>query len=226
MTNLSLTASLILGVAEVAGAYLFYATKNAIWRRVLTAFGLGFAAAIVVFDILPDSTEHFPLGYALAALGALMTFAIWRVAGRARGATAGRPMNAVAVAGMALHNFCEGVVIAAMTGPLSFLFAAGVLLHKLPEGMATFALLGGEKDRRRLLWSAAVALAIPFGVLVKLPARYEQPVMATLAGMIFVAVATAIFDRREKTTDTPALAGRLAPYLAGGVIGFVSCLIA
>lgn len=224
MTNLSLIAALMLGAAEVAGAYLFYATKNAAWRRVLSAFGFGFAVAIVMFDILPDATEHFAMGYALALLAALLTFAIWFAARRS--SAVGRPMNAMAVAGMALHNFGEGVVLAAITGPLSFLFAAGVLLHKLPEGMATYALLGGEKDRRRLLWSGSVALAIPLGVLVRLPGRLEQPVMATLAGIILVAVSTAIFAKREDTVEAPALAIRLAPYLAGGAIGFVSCLIA
>jgi hypothetical protein len=226
MIRLPFLVSLILAVAEVAGAYLFFAAKSAAWRRVLSAFGLGFAAAIVIFDILPDATEHFVAGYGLAAAGALATLAIWLAASRARGPAVGGPINAVAVAGMALHNFGEGVVLAAMMGPLSFLFAAGVLLHKLPEGMATFAMMGGEKDRRRLLWSAAVALAIPLGVLARMPAWLEQPIMSTLAGMILVAISTTIFARRGEGQAAPGFASRLAPYLVGGAIGFVSCLIA
>lgn len=225
MSNLSLFASLVMAAAELVGAGMYFFTKNGAWRKVLSAFGLGFAASIIFFDILPDATEHYTVGYAYAALGALAVLGAWFVARRMNLGTPERSVCGIAVGGMALHNFAEGVVLATLTGPLSFLFAAGVLLHKLPEGLATYSLMSGEKDSKRMAWSACVALAIPLGVLVHLPAGIQQPVMALMSGVILVAVATAIFARKSEV-EVGSFLGKFAPYVAGGLIGGISCLIA
>ena len=225
MTGLNLARAIILTVAEVAGAYWFLKTKRAGLRMLMTSFGLGFAVAIVLFDLLPDSTEHFTMGYALFALGALVMLGVWSIGKRRSQEATAKGTGSVAVTGMALHNLGEGILLAAMTGPISFLLFAGALLHKLPEGMATFALLDGIREKTRFALAASVGLMIPLGALLRIPVGLQQPVMALLAGMILVAVSTAIV---EQTVHGIASAMRLrfSAYALGALIGGVSCLIA
>jgi ZIP family zinc transporter len=216
---MNIARAMILAVAEAGGAYWFFKTKKAGLRTLMTSFGLGFAVAIVLFDLLPDATEHFTMGYALFAVGAVVMFAVSSLS-KHSGA------GSVAVTGMALHNLGEGILLAAISGPISFILFAGALLHKLPEGMATFALLDGAKEKTRFALAASVGLMIPLGAVLSIPTSLQQPVMALLAGMILVAVSKALFEHSAKNlVATPKLQFAM-PCLMGAVIGGVSCLIA
>jgi zinc transporter ZupT len=126
---------------------------------------------------------------------------------------------------MALHNLGEGILLSAMTGPLSFLFLSGAVLHKVPEGTATFALLDGVKEKTRFALAAAVGLMIPLGAVLRIPNSIQQPAMALLAGMILVAVSTAIFKQTVRNFAS-AMRLRISAYALGALIGGVSCLIA
>lgn len=226
MSIVNLTGATILTIAEAAGAFWFFKTKSARLRMLLSSFGFGFALAIVLFDLLPDATEHYRMGYVLFGLGALIMLAAWGIGRQnSRNATA-KGTGSVAVAGMALHNLGEGILLTAITGPISSLFIAGAVLHKLPEGMATFALLEGVKEKTRFALAAAVGLMIPLGALLHISSSLQQPVMALLSGMILVAVSTAIYKHAAENV-TLALRWKAAmPYAMGALIGGVSCLIA
>lgn len=222
MLNVHFGGALLLTVAEIVGAILFFTTHHKTARKAMTAFGLGFAVAIVLIDMLPDATENYKIGYALFAVGIALMGAIWRFA---KGASTSS-INGVAVAGMALHNFGEGVVLTSMTGPVSVLFALGAVLHKLPEGMATYSLLGDLKEKLRFSLSILAALMIPFGMLVHLPESVQQPVMSLLSGMILVSVSTTIATQKESKEILVPRWQVVSPYAAGAVIGAVSCLLA
>jgi zinc transporter ZupT len=127
---------------------------------------------------------------------------------------------------MALHNLGEGILFAAITGPVSFLLVAGALLHKLPEGMATFAMLEGVKEKTRFALAAAVGLMIPLGALVNLPNGLQQSLMALMSGMILVAVSTAIVEHSVKNLALSVRWRVATPHVMGALIGAVSCLIA
>lgn len=222
MTSLNLARAMILAVAEAGGAYWFFKTKKAGLRTLMTSFGLGFAVAIVLFDLLPDSTEHFAMGYALFAVGAAVMLGVSMLSKQ----SSAKGSGSVAVTGMALHNLGEGILLAAMSGPISFMLFAGALLHKLPEGMATFAMLDGAKEKTRFALAAAVGLMIPLGAVLRIPTSLQQPVMALLAGMILVAVSKALFEHTAKNLDAMPKLQFAMPCLVGAVIGGVSCLIA
>jgi len=224
MTHLNLAEAIILAVAEAAGAYWFFKTQNAALRMLMASFGLGFALAIVLFDLLPDATEHYAIGYPLFALGALIMLGVWIISRNSK-QTAVKGTGSVAVVGMALHNLGEGILLATITGPLSFLFFAGVILHKLPEGTATFALLDGVKEKTRFALAAAVGLMIPLGAVIRIPTGIQQPVMALLAGMILVAVSTAIAKQTVQGVAS-AMRLRFSACALGALIAGVSCLIA
>jgi len=225
MTSLNLAGAMILAVAEVAGAYWFFKTQNAALRMLMASFGFGFALAIVLFDLLPDATEHYVMGYPLFALGALIMFGVRQFSVRRSKNASVNGTGSVAVAGMALHNLGEGILLATMTGPLPFLFFAGAILHKLPEGTATFALLDGVKEKTRFALAATVGLMIPLGAVIHIPSSIQQPVMALLAGMILVAVSSVIVEKTFRSLAS-ALHLRLSACAVGALIGGVSCLIA
>lgn len=225
MINLPLSASIVFAVAEVAGAWIFHSTANSARRHILSAFGLGFAAMVVVCDVLPDATEHYPPGYALALCGAIAAFILWRRLRRIESSRGAASLNSVAVGGMALHNFAEGVILSAFAGPFSPLLAVGAILHKLPEGMATYTMLGEKRNLRNLLVVSGSALLIPMGVLLRLPQAILQPGMALLSGVILAAVLTTALAH-DAFTDLQHIYRRAAPYMAGALIGGISCLLA
>jgi len=222
MSNLNIARAMILAVAEMGGAYWFLKTKKAGLRTSMTSFGLGFAIAIVLFDLLPDSTEHFTMGYAFFTVGAVIMILVASLDKQSNAKSSG----SVAVTGMALHNLSEGILLVAMARPVSFILFTGALLHKAPEGMATFALLDGAKEKTRFTLAAAVSLMIPLGTVLSIPTSLQQPVMALLSGIILVAVSKALVEHSVKNlVATPKL--QLAmPCFVGAVIGGVSCLIA
>jgi hypothetical protein len=226
MTSQNLAGTMILAIAEAAGAYWFFKTKNAGLRMLMTSFGLGFAFAIVLFDLLPDATEHYAMGYPLFAVGALLMFGMWRYGRRSSQSLSANGSGTVAVAGMALHNLGEGILFAAMTGPVSLLLVAGALLHKLPEGMATFAMLEGVKEKARFALAAGVGLMIPLGALLHFSPGFQQPMMALMSGMILVAVSAALIEHSSKNLALFTRWKLATPCVMGALIGGVSCLIA
>jgi ZIP family zinc transporter len=224
MMNPTVAASLVFAVAEAAGAWFYHKTGNLKGRRLMSAFGLGFAATVVLCDVLPDATEHDSIGYLLAACAAVGTFAIWKRGNRESGEHAGSSLNSIAVGGMALHNFAEGAVLASIAGPLSLLFVVGAILHKVPEGMATYTLLGEKKSKRNLAIAIGSSLLIPVGVMARIPAGIEQPLMALVSGVILAAVATTMAGQKAEELF-PSVVRKAAPYLAGALVGGISCLL-
>jgi ZIP family zinc transporter len=222
-TKLSLLV-IVLVIAELTGAFIFYKTKDAVKRTLLSCLGLGFALAIVLMDVLPDATEDFSIGFIIFGLGIIVMFGITKFAKKAGGYTS--------VVGMGFHNFCEGVVLKTLCSTMSPLLLVGAVLHKLPEGMATFALLDGVKDKTRFILSSMVGLLIPIGAFVVIPEEIDQPIMSFVAGVILFTVSKAIFmvvsnEFKSRNNESASLSiPKMASVLVTGmVVGGISCLL-
>ncbi len=224
MTNSPLLFPAVMAVAELAGAAVFVATKDTVRRAALSCFGLGFAVCIVLADIIPDATEDYAAGWLLlaagAAIGVLLLFS-----GGQRGSNAG---NAAAIAGMGLHNICEGIVMASAGPTASVLVLVGAVAHKLPEGMVVFSLAERLSIGRRWAVAVLLSLLIPIGTMVVVPASVQQPVLAFAAGILFVVLTRSLImfapiGRQEATLLTrKALAATAA---SGAVLAGLTCLI-
>ncbi len=188
MSNHTLLLPAVMAVAELAGAAMFVTVKDDARRALLSCFGLGFAVFIVVADILPDAVTGNPLEWLVVAAGLVAGAALMLRAGRG-GAGVG---NAAAIAGMALHNVCEGIVLAAAGPAVSALVFVGAVAHKLPEGMVVFSLADGQSPRRRWALAAAVALLIPVGTAVVVPEGLQQSLLAFAAGIMLVVLSKAL----------------------------------
>lgn len=216
---MNLLATVLFVSAELLGAVIFLVTKDTMKRMLLSCLGLGFAAAIVISDIIPDSTENFKYAYLVVILGVASMYLLSKA-----GKFVGRYS---AVLGMGFHNFCEGVVLTAMT--INPIVLIGLILHKLPEGMVTFALLEGKKDKTRFIISGLISLLIPLGALAPIPESIAQPITAFAAGVILYVVTNSMISIIAEHTknDAPAvIKSRIATTaFIGAILGTVSCLI-
>lgn len=216
MSNNLLMLPAIMAVAELAGTAIFAASsENAARRVLLTCFGLGFALFMVLADLVPDAVEHNPSGWLLLAAGVAGGTALTFKAGQGR-AGAGK---AAAIGAMALHNVCEGMMLAAGAPALSGLMALGAVAHKLPEGMVVFSLAERTGNAGRWAIAAASALLIPLGAWLTLPPALAQSLLAFAGGVLFVVLFKALLRaaglRQAATRGAAAAATAIGAALAG-----------
>nr|WP_294504437.1 hypothetical protein [uncultured Rhodopila sp.] len=224
MTNSSLLFPAVMAAAELAGAGIFVATKDNVRRAVLSCFGLGFATCIVLADIVPDAIEDYSTGWLFLAAGFVAGVALMFGAGERRSGVG----RAAAIAGMGLHNICEGIVMAAAGPAASAFVLAGAVAHKLPEGMVVFSLADRLSVARRWVVAVVLSLLIPIGTLVAVPAGIQQPVLAFAAGILLVVLTKSLMlfapiGRREAVL----LTGRTlaATTASGAVLAGLTCLV-
>ncbi len=218
-------------VAELAGVLVYQWIKEPVKRAIMACLGFGFAVAIVGFDILPDATRDYALGYWLCGAGFAVMMAV--------GFAARRAGEYSAVAGLAFHNLAEGVMISSAFASLSPALVVGAVLHKLPEGMLVASLLRSTQEKSRFAVAGLVSLLVVAGVALPIPEHVTRPVMAFSAGVIlFVAGRSLVAalaqgatsaGRSISTASNEGSAGlaKLVPAaLSGAMIGWVSCFLA
>jgi hypothetical protein len=143
---------------------------------------------IVVADIVPDATADYSLGWLFLAAGFVIGVALMAGAGERRTKIG----SAAAIAGMGLHNICEGIVMAAAGPAASLLVLAGAVAHKLPEGMVVFSRADRLSIGRRWAVAVLLSLLIPIGTIVALPESIQQPGMGFAAGVLVVILAKSL----------------------------------
>ncbi len=216
MSNNLLILPAIMAVADLAGTAIFAASGESTARRVLlTYFGLGFALLMVLADLVPDAVEHNPSGWPLLAAGVAVGAALTFKAGHGRGGAG----KAAAIGAMALHNLCEGMMLAVGAPALSALMALGAIAHKLPEGMVVFSLAERAGTAGRWAAATASALLIPLGAWVALPPALEQSLLAFAGGVLFVVLFKELVQaaglRQGATRGAAAAATAIGAALAG-----------
>lgn len=169
---------LIAGLGTCLGALLVI-TCGRLRRSTLSlllGFAAGIMAAVIICDLLPSSLRYGGLPVALAGFfaGTGLMYALDLCLNILSPAFIKKKgtylkMGYLISAGIALHDFPEGLAIAAgfaaadKLGPL-LLLAIGI--HNIPEGMATAAplRLGGLSAWRVLAINALISLVTPLGV--------------------------------------------------------------
>jgi ZIP family zinc transporter/zinc and cadmium transporter len=133
----------------------------------------------------------------------------------------------VALIGLAVHTFFDGVAIAAgflSSGRLGLLLAISVLLHKLPEGVTVASLMvaGGHGRRAAITAAMAVGLATVLGVLLtETVAPLARHGLALSAGVtLYVAASELVpaFQGRRRSVATVAFAGGILAFLAANLV--------
>lgn len=184
----------LVALANVLGGLLLArphrATRNAHMLRYLVALGAGFMLAAIFIEIMPEAvrlwlgrraevghavlgaTTLLLVGYLLIHLFEHTLAPHFHFGAETHTEAMLRPSAAyVAIAGLSIHTFFDGVSVAAaflVNFKVGLLVFVAILLHKVPEGFtaASIMLASGRTGRSALLATAAVGAATLGGVLM------------------------------------------------------------
>lgn len=201
-------ATLAGGVLSVAAAALFSLTLLARWAPRLVSFSVGVLLTATFLDILPEAAQQLPFQEVGATVlaGILLFFALektalWRHDHTQRDSSETfSPIGMMIVFGDGLHNFVDGMLIAAafLHHPtLGVATTLAVIAHEIPQEVGDFMVLlaAGYSRQRALLLSALSGLAAVAGGLIGyavLQGMQEAiPYLLALAAASFIYVAIA-----------------------------------
>lgn len=232
-----IAANLAGGLLSVLAAALVAFAVLERWVPRLVSFAVGALLGVALLQLLPEAIESQADAHAVFAtllIGLLVFFmleklALWRHSHgpgehahgqhshHAHGsADAARPVAALIVLGDSLHNFVDGVLIAAafLTDPaLGWTTAVAVIAHEVPQEVGDFLILldAGYSRKRALVLNALSSLAaVAGGVLGYFSLRAAQhalPYILALAaaGFIYIAVADLIPNLHRRFAVKDAL---------------------
>jgi ZIP family zinc transporter/zinc and cadmium transporter len=207
--ELALALGTLAGVADFLGGALVAGRRR--WNRVFLqyflALGAGFMLAVAFLRMVPESHGKASHTYLFVLLG---YFAVhltehtltphFHFGEEVHADALLHPaVGYLALAGLGIHTFFDGVAIASgflIDRPLGFILFGAVLLHKLPEGFAVGSLmLASGRSRRAALGAAALLGCATVGgvVLMGLFSGVVGEALALSAGVtIYVAASDLI----------------------------------
>lgn len=202
-------ATLADGVASVILAATLALSVLAHFADKMVAFAVGVLLSFALTDILPEAVHlGLPIEQAgwtllagLTGFFLLEKLALWRHDhASAQGHTTDQPQVAMVVIGDGLHNFVDGVLIAAAfltDAELGWITALAVMAHEIPQEVSDFMVLmnAGVSRARALslnaLSGAAMTLGGVLGWLALDRAQQAIPTILTLAASSFIYIAVA-----------------------------------
>lgn len=226
------------GVFSVAAAALLSLTTLARWAPRMVSFSVGVLLAAAFLDILPQAAQQLPFHevgvtvlVGICAFFVLEKTALWRHDHACQRATAvPPPAGVMIVLGDGLHNFVDGMLIAAafLQDPsLGIATAIAVITHEIPQELGDFMVLlaAGYSRQRALLFNVISGLAAVagglLGYLVLQSVQGAIPYLLALAAASFIYIAVADLMPALQRHRTPAdFAVQFA--LLGGGAGLVA----
>jgi zinc and cadmium transporter len=202
-------ATLIGGVFSVLLAATVALTFLARFAKRMVAFAVGVLLGFALTDILPEAVN---LGLDISTAGwvmiaGIMSFflleklALWRHDhATALGYSVDQPRVAIIVIGDGMHNFVDGVLLAAAfltDWKLGWVTAIAITAHEIPQEISDFMLLldAGVSKRRALLLNAVSGAAMTAGGVIGWiglnDAHAAIPYVLTLAAASFIYIAVA-----------------------------------
>lgn len=178
MLPIIIIASVLVSCSALVGGALL------LWKKALTKdilpYLIGFAAGVVLvtafLDLLPEALEHASGDVSIfipALLGVIVSFFIERFLlwfHHHDESHTIKPSSILILFGDGIHNFIDGIVIAAAFMSdvgLGFAITLAVAAHEIPHEIADFAVLihGGMKKTQALLFNFLSSLAALVGAV-------------------------------------------------------------
>jgi zinc and cadmium transporter len=230
-------ATLAGGVLSVLAAGLLSLTILARWSHRLIGFSAGVLLAAALLEILPESASNLPahtIG-ALVLAGLLSFFllekaALWRH-DHSHPESASHPSGMIILLGDGLHNFVDGLLIAAaflQDVTLGIATTTAVVVHEIPQEIGDFmVLLAAGYSRKRALVMNAISgsMAVAGGMLGYFLLQNIQgaiPYLLALAASSFIYIAVAdLMPRLQKDRKTSDFILQPA-FFAFGIVVIVS----
>lgn len=203
------------------GFFMFNASAIKKIMFYLISFSTGAILGDVFLHILPElaeQTDGFGTGMFVVLAGILFSFAIekvihWRHCHALEDDdhdTHHHPVGIISLLGEAIHNFIDGVVIAAsfLAGPtIGFSTTLAVVFHEIPQEIGDFAVLlhSGYSRKKALLFNVLSALTAVLGafltlVLTSFAQSLTEYMLPFAAGnLIYIAAADLIPELHKET---------------------------
>jgi zinc and cadmium transporter len=248
-------AASIAGGTLSAGLAALALSVRATWVPMLVSYAIGALLGAAFLEVIPHAFEQGePHEAAAAILGGIFAFFVleklllWRhchtencevhdphEAGRSGGVHDHGRSGALIVVGDSVHNFVDGVLIAAaflQSTELGIVTAVAIIAHEIPQEVGDFVILlhsGYSKGRALAMNVLSSVATIAGGVLGYFALSFLEGIQTTLLGivaasMIYVAVADLIpgLHRRPELKDTAVQALLIALGIGTiGLVGFV-----
>jgi zinc and cadmium transporter len=205
-----LLATFLGGVVSVLLAAMVSLTALSRLANVLVSFSVGTMLAVALLDVLPEVSESMPVHsvglWLLAGLFvffALEKFTLWRHDHEELDPEHDahhHPAGAMVMMGDSLHNFVDGVMIAAaflQDTSLGITTAVAVMIHEIPQEVGDFMVLlhSGYARRRALvlnvLSGGAAIVGGALGYFTLAGAREAIPYALCLSAASFIYIAMA-----------------------------------
>jgi zinc and cadmium transporter len=229
-----IAANLAGGLLSVLAAALIAFAVLERWVPRLVSFAVGALLGAALLDLLPEALEsgvHVHAIFGTLLVGLLVFFmleklALWRHAHgpgddlhghdiHARGGVTS-PAGALIIFGDSLHNFVDGVLIAAafLSDPsLGWATAVAVIAHEVPQEVGDFmVLLHAGYTRKRALWLNALSslTSVVGGLVGYFAFKAAQPALPYVlafaaAGFLYIAVADLIPNLHRRFAIKDAL---------------------
>ncbi|KXK10704.1 MAG: Zinc transporter ZupT [Microgenomates bacterium OLB23] len=229
LANLAVSLVSFVGLATLVNKSFFF-TKNV---HLLVSFAAGVMLSAAFFDILPEALEHMDLHDGLklvfwSIIGAFIVEKLLWHHHHHNDTHGTKPTTYLVLLGDTLHNFVDGLAIAAsfMVNPLlGITTTAAILAHEIPQELADFAVLisTGVARKKALLLNFVSALAAVLGGIVGyyFLAGTENLTHQTLAvaGGVFVYIAAAdLIPELHREQKDGNLFSHIVPLLFGVAI--------
>ena len=226
--------SILGSIGAVAGASLLLLLSEKVRKNLvpsLISYATGTLLGAAFLGMIPAGLAKAPaIAIMTAVLGgiviffALEKFLLWRHCHDTHCEVHGNAAPLILV-GDALHNFVDGVVIAAafLTSiPLGIVTAFAVIAHEIPQEVGDFAILlenGYERKQAMILNSISAATTLPGAVIAyfwlgEMHAATPYILAISAASFIYIAIADLIPGLHRQVTLTAALR-QLTLLLAG-----------
>ena len=216
----SLTSIFIISLVSFVGVF-FLAFKKETLQKILfflVSFAAGGMLGGAFFHLLPEAIEELGngLNFSLAILAGILAFFVlekfiaWRHCHIPTSSEHPHPVAFMNLVGDALHNFIDGVVIAAsfMTNfSLGIATSLAMIFHEIPQEIGDFGVLihGGFTRRKALFFNFGSALTAVLGAVltliigVKLMAFSKLIIPFTAGTFIYIAGSDLIPELHKET---------------------------
>jgi zinc and cadmium transporter len=221
-------ATLATGVLSVLAAALIAFAFARRWIPYLVSYAVGVLLAAAFLDLLPEAGESLRLSTVLATtLVGILTFflleklTLWHHAHPALGKNDIwqhiKPAGPMILIGDGLHNFTDGILLAAafLTDPhVGAVTTLAVVAHEIPREMGDFAVLldSGFSWRHALFWNVAFSIAavvgglLGYSMLSVVHGATPYVVALAAASFIYIAMADLVPGLHQENTGIAALA--------------------
>jgi zinc and cadmium transporter len=238
----TLASVLFISLLSLLGA-LFLLVKASTLQRLLIPL-VGLAAGALLGDaflhLLPEASKTLASPVLVSGLvlsGILMFFALekfvyWRHCHEPASAHHPHPLTTMNLVGEGVHNFLDGVLVAAsflVSTHLGLLTTLAVVLHEIPHELGDFGVLvhGGLAPKKALLLNLAIGLLALLGALVTLAlgmrvqglANHLVPVAA--GGFIYIACSDLIPELNHESNTLRSAIQLVTVLLGIGMMGLL-----